>query len=146
MEVVKDITFKDGKTLIVFDDKIMDFVGKENEEIVEWFVKGAHHRGCSVIVLLQNAFAKNMRTVSINSFYHAHFNNPRDRSTIMSLGKQTFPGKPKFLCDAYEKAVVKPFGYLFLDFHQLTNDSFRVRSTVFPTQDCLVFVPTTNVK
>jgi len=142
MEVLKDITYTNNKrTLIVFDDKLLDFCGKENEDIIYWFTMGAHHRNCSIILLLQTAFAKSLRTVAINSMYLLLLNNSRDKSTITSLGKQTFPHKPKFLPEALERAVSKPFGYLFFVFHVLDNNLYRVRSSIYPSPDCEIYVP-----
>jgi len=140
MEIVQEVT-GDEKTLIIFDDKMLDFVGKENEEICSWFIRGSHHKNSSVIVLLQNAFAKNMRTVAINSIYMIYMNAPRDKSTISNLGKQIYPGKKAFLVEAYEDAVSKPYGYLLFDFHQQTNNNYRVRNSIFPTNDCKVYIP-----
>jgi hypothetical protein len=40
-------------TLIIFDDLMMDFQSKDNDFITEFFIKGAHHRKCSVILILQ---------------------------------------------------------------------------------------------
>jgi hypothetical protein len=128
-------------TLIVFDDKLIEFMGKENNEISTWFIRGAHHRNASVIVLLQNAFGKNMRTVALNSMYSIYLNNPRDKSTIVNLGKQCFPGKPRYLTESYEDAISKPYGYIFIDFHQQTCNMFRVRNSIYPTHDCKVYVP-----
>lgn len=135
-----------GKCLIIFDDKMAEFEGEENQEITKWFIRGAHHKSCSIIVMLQNAFAKNMRTCSINSIYSILLNNPRDKSTIINIGKQTHPGRPRFLAEAYEDAVSTPYGYLFFDFHQKTNNQFRIRNSVFPTRDCKVYVPSKREK
>jgi len=132
----------EGKNcLIIYDDKMLDLSGKENKSIVEWFIKKAHHRNCSVIVLLQNAFAENFRTCSINCMYMVLFDQPRDRSVIVNIGKQFCPGKPKFLVEAYERATAKPFGYLFFDFSPSANKKFRVRSSLYPSEDCELYVP-----
>jgi len=140
MNVLNDI---DGckSTLIFLEDKMLDIIGKDNEEVVSLFIKGAHHKNCSVILLLQNAFAKNLRTISINTIYTALFSNPRDKSSVSFLGRQIFPGRSNYFSDSYEKAVSKPYTYLFCDFHQQTNNLFRIRSSIFPTKECEVYVP-----
>jgi len=140
MELVKQVTGQE-RTLIVFDDKLLDFVGKENQEITDWFIRGSHHKNCSIVLLMQNAFAKNMRTVALNSIYVIYMNSPRDKSTISNLGRQIFPGKKNYMMDAYEDAVSKPYGYLLFDFHQLTNNKFRVRNSIFPSNNCKIYVP-----
>ena len=123
---------------------MIDFMGKENNLIVDLSIKGSHHRNMSVILLLQNAFARNMRSSSINQTYLALFNNPRDKIFVSNLSKQIYPGRPKFLPDAYEKAVSKPFNYLFMDFNQLTNNLYRIRSCLYPTKECQVYTPKIN--
>ena len=40
-------------TLIVFDDLMMNFQGPQNDFITEFFIKGAHHKKYSVILILQ---------------------------------------------------------------------------------------------
>ena len=50
MEFFKEIRSSEDKTLVVFDDKSIDFVRKENEIII--FFKGCHHRNLSKILLL----------------------------------------------------------------------------------------------
>jgi len=145
MSILDDITYTNQlKCLLIFDDKLLDFCGKENEDIIYWFTMGAHHRNCSVILLLQTAFAKSLRTVAINSMYLLLLNNSRDKSTIWSLGKQIYPHRGKFLPEAYERAVSKPFGYLFFVFHVLDNNKYRVRSSIYPTPDCEIYVPRTE--
>ena len=137
-----EIVTDEKKTLIIFDDKMIDFSGKENDEICKWFTMKCHHRNTSVILLLQNAYAANLRTVSINSMYLAYMNNPRDKTSVYSLGRQIYPGRPAFLPICYDRAVSRrPFGYLFFDFHQLTNNKYRVRSSLYPTPDCEIYVP-----
>ena len=138
---MEDLDSIKGKGLIIFDDKMVEFMGEENAAITKWFIRGAHHKGCSIIMLMQNAFAKNMRTCAINSIYSIYLNNPRDKSTIVNLGKQIYPGRPRFLAEAYEDAVSRPYGYLLLNFHQQTNNLYRVRSSIYPTPDCKVYVP-----
>lgn len=130
------------KSLIIFDDKLLDFNdAKENKVIADWFIKGAHHRDCSVILILQNAYDKALRLCNINSVYLAFFNQIRDKSTIFNIAKQYCPGNTKFLLDAYNRATSRPYRYLFFDFHQTQNNLYRVRSNTFPDEDCEIYVP-----
>ena len=90
---------------------------------------------------LQNAFPAKLRTVNINSMYLIFFNQIRDRSTIVNIAKQFCPGQTKYLLDAYKKCVSVKFRPLVLDFHQFSNDKFRVRSSLFPSEDCEIYLP-----
>jgi hypothetical protein len=129
-------------SLIVFDDKLLDFNSTdENKIIADWFIKKAHHKSCSVILILQNAFDRTLRLCSINAVYLAFFNQIRDKSTVVNIARQFCPGQTKYLLDAYEKATSKPYKYLFFDFSQLQNNLFRVRNNIFPDEDCEIYVP-----
>jgi hypothetical protein len=140
MEEIRGITSENKlNTLIILDDKMLDISGQENEEIISWFIKGSSHRNCSIIILLHSMFPPKMRTISINTKYMVMYSNPRDRLTIWNLGRQMFPGRPQFLPSAYEKAVAFPFGYLFFDFHHLTNAKYRLRSSIYPQPNCRVY-------
>jgi len=141
MEEVDKITGCEKSNLVIFDDKMLEFMGNENDDIIHWFTRGAHHRNTSIILLLQNAFAKNLRTVAINSIYSIFLNNPRDKSTIINLGKQISPGKPRYIAEAYEDAISRPYGYLLFDFHQETNNLYRIRNSIYPTKECKVYIP-----
>ncbi len=128
-------------TLLVLDD-LMDEAG-DAREVSELFTRGSHHRNLSVIMLVQNVFhrGKIMRTVSLNSHYMVLFKNPRDAGQIRALANQLFPGKSKFLVDAYKQATQKAHGYLLLDFKQETLEKYRVLSEVLPDEQGWYFVP-----
>lgn len=117
-------------TLIVVDD-LMSELGN-NVELSNLFTKGSHHRNISVIFIVQNLFHKGsvMRTVSLNSHYMILLKNPRDKSQIVSLGKQLYPGKSKMFQQVYEDAVKKPYGYLCIDMTSSTPDELRLRSNI----------------
>ena len=46
-----------------------------------------------------------LKTLRINSQYMILFNDPRDRSTILHLAKQAFPGNVHQLNEAYAAAT-----------------------------------------
>ena len=120
--------------MIVIDDLMAEAAG--DKKITNLFTKGSHHRNLSVIFILQNLFyqGKESRTISLNSHYIVLFKNPRDRSQIIHLAKQMFPGNVKYLQEAYADATSKPYGYLFLDFKTNCPDNMRVRTNVFPQE------------
>jgi len=133
-------------TLIIVDDK-MDIItkGKDKDLMINFFIKGCHHRNCSIILLIQNNFEPGLRTISINSLYRVFFYQPADVSSIVSIAKQMFPGQSKYLLDAYEKATSKRFGYLLFTLHPASNKLLKVRSSLYPSQDCEIYIPNGNM-
>jgi hypothetical protein len=129
------------RNLLILDD-LMQEAGNA-KEICDLFTKGSHHRNLSVILIVQNLFhqGKMMRTISLNTHYFVLFKNPRDANQIQIFGNQLFPGKTKFLTDAYKQAVSKPFGYLVLDLKQSTLESQRVLSDILPDEEGYYYVP-----
>jgi len=67
-----------GDALILCDDMMME----SNDGLLNVFTRGSHHRGNSVIHIVQNLFNsnKNMRTISQ---YLAFFKSPRDSSQFV---------------------------------------------------------------
>ncbi len=140
LDVINEI---DGSEpiLLILDD-LMQEAGDE-QQVVNLFTKGSHHRNLSVIMLLQNMFhrGKFVRTMSLNTHYMVLFKNPRDAGQIRVLAGQLFPGNTQFLVDAYRQATSRPHGYLLLDFKQDTPDSLRVVSDVLPSEKKFYYVP-----
>ena len=125
-------------SLIVLDDLMFEICGKTLAKI---FTKHCHHKQISCIHLIQNIFFqdKHFRSVALNAKYQILFKNPRDRSQIKFLAAQI--GRANALVEAYNDATAKPHGYLLLDFSQSTDERFRMRTNIFPDEECLVYVP-----
>ena len=89
-----------------------------------------------VMYLVQKLFTNtpHHRTCNLNSQYLIVFKNPRDKLQISCLSRQVFPEDSKFLMSAYREASSKAHSYLFLDLKQSTDDRFRVRDSVFPSE------------
>lgn len=129
------------RKLIILDD-LMNEIG-DSQDVSNLFTKGSHHRNLSVILIVQNLYhqCKIMRTVSLNTHYMFLFKNPRDKGQIRHMGAQLFPGRVKFLVDAYEQATSKPHGYLLLDLTQGTSDERRVLSDILPGEEGYFYTP-----
>ena len=144
IEGLPDVSEWDIKTprLCILDD----LMSETNESVTKLFTKGSHHRNISVIQIVQNLFGKNKehRTISLNSHYLVVFKNPRDKSQIMHLGKQMFPGQTHYVTEAYKSATEKPHGYLLFDLTQDTPDNLRLRTNIFPGELHTVFIPKKN--
>jgi hypothetical protein len=132
-EGIYDITNLNSQfnNLLILDDLMREASG--NEQILDMFTKGSHHKNTSVMLLTQNIFSKgkHSRTISLNSHYIVMFKNPRDRSQISFLARQMYPQQSKFLEEAYLDATNNPHGFLFIDLKQTTPNELRIQTNVF---------------
>ena len=48
------------------------------------------------------------------------------------LALQMYPGRVKFVQEAFKDATSVPYGYLLVDFKQDTSEDMRLRTTIFP--------------
>lgn len=140
---VPDISmFKDLLPRIVILDDLLSCV---DANIVELFIRGSHHYNLSVMFVVQNLFSKNKgcRDISLNSHYIFLMKNPRDKQQINTLARQISPENSRFICDAYKDATEEPYGYLLLDLHQTTPETYRVRTNIFSTDSPrnVVYIP-----
>ena len=94
------------RNLIVIDD----LMAETDERVTTLFTKKRHHRNTSVLYLVQNLFPKNKesRTISLNSQYMVVFKNPRDASQMSHLARQMYPGRVKFVQEAFKDATSVP--------------------------------------
>ena len=116
----------DGPQILVIDD----LMGEDRSTLEQWFTKKSHHRNVSVIYIVQNLFDKQQRTISLNAHYLVLFKNPRDTSQIGVLARQMYPGRSKFMQEAYEDATAEPRGYLFVDLKADTPEELRLRTQI----------------
>ena len=129
--------------LLIIDDLMTILGKKEGLMISELFTKHSHHKNLSVVLITQNMFERgvHMRNCQLNSHYQMLFKNPRDRTQISYLARQMYPNKWKFMLSAYNDAVAKPYGYLFVDLKQDTEEWMRLRTGIFPSEVCYVYLP-----
>jgi hypothetical protein len=142
IERLPNVSQFDGKqrTLLILDDLITE----SNDNVSHIFTKVSHHRNVSVAYLSQNLFygSKQNRTISLNTHYMVLFKNPRDVTPVANLSRQIYPGRSKFLVEAFKDATAKPYGYLLIDLKPHTDEKCRVRANIFPNDDHqYVYVP-----
>ena len=127
--------------LFVFDDMMNDI----SSFISEIFTVISHHFNSSVIFLTQSLFygKKEFRTMSLNAHYLILCKSPRDSSQIIPLARQIRPHDSKLIVSVYKDATKNPYSYLLFDFHQNQQDSVRLRSNIFPSDDTpmIVYLP-----
>ena len=118
------------RSIVVLDD----LMAETDERVTNLFTKKSHHCNTSVIYLVQNLFAKNKesRTISLNSQYIVVFKNPRDVSQMTTLAKQMYPGRVKFVQEAFADATFTPYGHIFVDLKQDTPEDLRLRTSILP--------------
>ena len=121
------------RNLLVLDDQMTD-AGNSNQ-LEKYFIQGSHHRNLSIVFIVQNLFSKGkaMRTTNLNSNYLVVFKNPRDKGQMGVLGRQMYPSKWRSFLAVLESATEKPFSYLLIDLMPTTEDEFRLRSNIFPS-------------
>lgn len=109
---------------------ILDDLLDRLQEVEHIFTKFSHHRNISVVLLVQNAFAKGMRTISLNTHYFVFMKSARDISQLTHLARQITPGKVNRVLEAYRDATQNR-GYLFIDLKPETNELMRFRTDIF---------------
>ena len=89
-------------------------MSETDDRVTRLFTKGSHHRNLSDMYIVQNLFGKNkeQRTISLNSHYLVIFQSPRDASEITHLAQQMYPGKLKYLQEAFKDATSAAYSYL----------------------------------
>ena len=136
VEGIPDINQIERGSLLVLDD----LMHEADERVNKIFTKYSHHRNISVMFMTQNLFHKNARTITLNAHYLVLFKNPRDMAQIAHLARQMFPGKSKYMLDAFNDATLKPYSYLVVDLRADTDDAHRLRSGVFPDEINYVYI------
>ena len=73
---------------------------------------------------------KERRTISINAKYMIIFKNSRDNTQLVNLAKQMFPGRVRYMQEAFRDATSVPHGYLFVNLKQSTPEHLRLPSNI----------------
>ena len=79
--------------------------------------------------------------MSLNAHYMVLFKNPRDAVQVATLARQMYPGRSKFLAEAFKDATDKAYGYLLIDLKPDTEEKYRIRTNIFPGERQYVCVP-----
>ncbi len=87
----------------------------------------AHHRNASVITINQNLYYNKDPTQRRNCHYMMLWNNPVDKQSIMTLGRQMYPSNSQYFVRHFDEAVAKPYGNLLVDLKACTPDHLRLR-------------------
>ena len=121
--------------LVCFDD-LQD---KIDDRVVQIFTTLSHHKNLSCVLVLQNLYldTKQARNIAKNCHYTVLFRNPRAVSQYRILGTQT---GTRHLLAAYEDVIKSDkFGYLVVDLSPYSEQRLRLRTRIFPGEDCIVY-------
>lgn len=126
--------------LLIIDDLMTQC--HSDERMTRLFSVGSSHNNLSIIFIVHNLFhqGKEMRNLSLNTHYIILFKNPRDSQQIATLARQMYPGKSKFLIEAFEDATKSAHGYLLIDLKPQTSEQLRVRTGILPQDTHYVYV------
>ena len=126
------------RNLVVIDD----LMAEADARVTKIFTKGSHHRNTSIIFISQNFFDKNKenRTITLNAHYIVLFKSPRDAQQVEHLARQMYPGKVKFMREAFADATSQPYSYLLIDLKPNTPEDIRLRSNIFPGELQTVYI------
>lgn len=114
--------------VLVLDDLMEE--GGNDKRVLDLFTKDSHHRNITVLYLCQDMFppGKYAKTISRNAHYIVAFKSPRDQLGFTNLIRQAFPKHWPDVLDVYDTVTARPFGYVFLDLHPASDDTYRVFS------------------
>jgi hypothetical protein len=134
-EGLPDVSRFDGRqrVLLIIDD----LMNEADQNVCNLFTKLSHHRGVSVVFITQNLYHRNrfVRTMNLNTHYIVMFKNPRDANQVTTLARQMYPGRSKFMVEAFKDATKNPYGYLLIDLKPETDERYRIRTNIFPDDD-----------
>lgn len=127
---------------LILDDLQHD-VGK-NQQIAIAFAVTSHHCNISLFFVSQNLFPQSRysRDLVLNCHYLILFSSKRDKLQVSNIGKQLCPGQSRYFLTAYEDAMsMKPYNYLLVDLHPCTAKEHMLRTSIFPGELTVVFLP-----
>lgn len=109
--------------ILIIDDFMYEM--QKCKEFETLFIKKSHHLNISIFFLVQNPhhYAKMMRTITLNCHYMIYLKNPRDRTQINIIAKQT---GFKFLPQIYAESTLKPYGHIRIDNTPDTPEMLRL--------------------
>ena len=109
-----------------------DFSQSLNKEVATLFTRISHHHKAHLILLIHNIYNRSPFTREITQSANALclFKNPRDMSIATVLGKQLMPKNSGIFASIYKEATKRPYGYLFVNFHQGAHEDLRYLSNL----------------
>ena len=134
--------------IFIFDDLMMDISELKDNTLSKMATVLGHHCNVTIILLSQMLFMPNDKKFNIfaeNTHCVMILKSPRNMSKIIYIARQTSPYNIQYIVDAYKAATRPPYGYLWFDFVQSTEDNLRVMTNFLPDElPVRVFSPIAN--
>ena len=130
-----------GKLLLVLDDLLVNLRAPFLDTL---FTKGSHNWNVSVILVTQNAFARELRVARTNSHYLVLMRNPAGELQVRTLGAQLFAKRLPYFLESYRDATRERFSYLLIDMHPKSDDQLRLRTHIFPNEITVAYIAKDN--
>lgn len=146
VEEAEGLLKKDCNNLMVIDDFLVDISSSKqmNDWVTKFVITRSHHEKCAIVLLFQNLFGANTRTLSLNASIIILLRQIRDKTTTSILSRQFAPNHPHYLTEALALATEAGIGhYLVIDCQVKTPDFCRVRDFLWlehPAR-CRIFLP-----
>ena len=130
-----------GHSLLILDDLMSQVTASKTME--DLFCQYCHHKKISVMFLTQNLFqqGKCARTIALNTHVLILMKNMRNASQISCFARQLYPNRRGMLEEIYEDVMQVPFSYLVVDMSPGADDSYRLRTNIFPEEHPLIYIP-----
>jgi hypothetical protein len=126
---------------------IDDMMNEKSDDIFvhNLFTKLSHHLNITVIFITQNLYQKGQVQMKRNAHYLVLMRSPSDKSQVMTLGRQLYPGSSHFFLEAYNDATSRKFGYLLIDVSPESEEETRLKTDIIPDSRGLC-MPTVYVR
>lgn len=116
--------------MLIMDDLMQE--AADSSHITQLLTRCTHHLELFAISLSQNLYPGGRQQTSQNRNYHytVLFKNPADTRYEKALGNRWL-GDSQAFWQLYKKATDRPFGYLVVDNHPMTEEAIRFRTHLF---------------
>ena len=111
----------DGDNILIIVDDLMNELSK-SKDLLNLFTRGSHHKGVSVILILQNIFQKGeiFKTLRDNSTYFGITEHLCDQEKIAIFARQLEGCKrSRYFMESYKDCVSVPYRVFFIDNHPI---------------------------
>ena len=138
------------EVVCICDDQmhLLDDGVKEGKTLLHIATTLAHHAHFSLFLTVQNLFygSKTSRCLSLNCHYFCLFRNHRSLDQIRRFSQQTMPGQIAYFMQSFAKATTENYSYLFVDLAPHSDQRYKLKTGIFPTDKLRVFLPGSTSK
>lgn len=128
--------YKNNGSLVIFDDYENEIIKNISLFSEIWTVL-SHHMNCTPLAVLHNLFAKEIRTISLNTHRIILTKSLRDSAQISYLSRQCYPHVKNFLPSVYKYCMtLQDYPYLILNFSpgRESDNYIKVSTSIFENE------------